>query len=250
MNTFLKYLTDSQMIKSINLTLLHSLWQGAIISIIAGIIIVTTKKTNPAVRYKLLLATLILFVVSAAFTFLQQLNSSADNNSTNTVFTVLSEGINYHYVVKNTNTNYGHQILGFLNAHATTIVTVWFIIILFKSIQLLIGLHGTYNLKKQQIFPVNKSLEERLQVLALNLGIYKYIRLLQSKLVQVPLTIGYFKPVILIPFGLITAIPNRQQVELYKCINIFWRSSVSVTKICSRSKRFQQSFNKPCKAAC
>ena len=45
-----------------------------------------------------------------------------------------------------------------------------------------------------------------MQLLCTKLGIPKVVRLLESKLVQVPATVGFFKPVILVPAGMLTAL--------------------------------------------
>jgi bla regulator protein BlaR1 len=48
-----------------------------------------------------------------------------------------------------------------------------------------------------RVHEVDAQLQDRLHALSERLGISKKIRLLQSGLVKVPVTIGHFKPVIL-----------------------------------------------------
>jgi hypothetical protein len=53
----------------------------------------------------------------------------------------------------------------------------------------------------------------RVQKLAHNLNIKKKVQLLESGLVNIPMVIGFLKPVILIPFGLLAKLPP-EQVEI------------------------------------
>src|ERR1700761_2101228 len=50
-------------------TLLHSLWQGALAALFAGIIILCTRKSRAAVRYNLLVGVLALFLTGIGVTF-------------------------------------------------------------------------------------------------------------------------------------------------------------------------------------
>ena len=55
-------------------TLMHSLWQGILLTAIAGLIIICTRKTSSAMRYNLLISALVLFAVGISVTFIWQYN--------------------------------------------------------------------------------------------------------------------------------------------------------------------------------
>ena len=63
------YIPDS-IVNAICWTLIHSLWVGMIIALLAGIVISLTRKSAAALRYRLLCGLLVLFVFSMAVTFL------------------------------------------------------------------------------------------------------------------------------------------------------------------------------------
>src|ERR1700677_2066033 len=62
------------MARAICWTLIHSLWQGILIAALAGIIIYCTRKLPAALRYNLLAADLLLFLLLAGITFSYELH--------------------------------------------------------------------------------------------------------------------------------------------------------------------------------
>src|ERR1700744_2466383 len=71
------WLQSDQLIKALCNTLLHSLWQGILLAIVAGLIVVLTKRSRAQTRYNLLVSALLLFTAGAMATFALQLKSSA-----------------------------------------------------------------------------------------------------------------------------------------------------------------------------
>ncbi|HLZ85725.1 MAG TPA: hypothetical protein VKQ52_00740, partial [Puia sp.] len=54
-------------------TLLHSLWQGALAALVAGIIIHCTRRSRAVIRYNFLVADLLFFLMVAGCTFFYSL---------------------------------------------------------------------------------------------------------------------------------------------------------------------------------
>jgi bla regulator protein BlaR1 len=69
MELHLTNLVPDQLIKALCNTLIHSLWQGLILAAIAGLVIVSTKKSSAALRYNLMIGLLIAFSAAAIVTF-------------------------------------------------------------------------------------------------------------------------------------------------------------------------------------
>src|ERR1700729_588511 len=68
--------------KAVCWTLFHSLWEGLLAAVLAGLIIACTRKLPAALRYNLLAADLLLFLVIAAATFSYEYNQ---NNHQSTI---------------------------------------------------------------------------------------------------------------------------------------------------------------------
>ena len=65
-------------------------------------------------------------------------------------------------------------------------------------------------LKMRGTFPAPLAWQARVQSLAAQLGLTRSIALLESCLTDVPVVIGYFRPVILLPLGLLTGLSTAQ----------------------------------------
>src|SRR5580704_14938441 len=62
--------------KAVCWTLVHSTWEGIAAALLAGAIILSTRKHAAALRYNLLTANLLLFLLGAGFTFYYELSRS------------------------------------------------------------------------------------------------------------------------------------------------------------------------------
>ncbi len=102
--------------------------------------------------------------------------------------------------------------VSYFNTHYNIIVLIWFLIICAKSVQMAVGLHGVFHLRRTKVFAVGEDWENRLLQLAEQLRIKQTIRLLESGIAKVPMVIGHLKPVILIPIGLINSL-STDEVE-------------------------------------
>src|SRR4030095_4882531 len=69
----LDWLVGDRVMQSVCWTLLHSLWPGLLVAIIGAIIIMSTRKSEPKVRYYLLAVLFLLFIVNTGITLMRQL---------------------------------------------------------------------------------------------------------------------------------------------------------------------------------
>src|SRR5689334_11357331 len=73
---FLETWFPAPVAKAIGWTLVHSLWQGLILTFIAGILLLFTRRSAASIRYKLLSSLLIVFVIGTAVTFVLEYQSA------------------------------------------------------------------------------------------------------------------------------------------------------------------------------
>jgi bla regulator protein blaR1 len=207
---------DDQLVAALCNTLMHSLWQGIILAAIAGLIVIGTRKSSSALRYNLLISALVLFAIAVPATFVgQYLKGGAMTTAhrityqtTGTDQTATSDLPPQPVPAP----GFVAQISTYLQAHSNTIVMVWFLIICARSLQLGVGLYGTYRFKRVRVQTVKGHWPERMRHLAHALGMTQSIALLESGLARTPMVIGHLKPVILVPIGLLTAL-SPQEVE-------------------------------------
>ena len=191
------------MVTIIYLVLLHALWQGAALAFLTGGVLVCARKARPALRYRLFTGLLFLFAAGVAVTVLcVALSGGASGMGT-------AAGLSGRDILP-AGTAFGINTPGFtwyLGAYATPVVGLWFLITGFKSIQLAAGLRLTYRMKTRQVYAASELWQRRVQELAGRLQVRRPVRILQSALAKTPLVIGYLKPVILMPLGLMSQLP-------------------------------------------
>ncbi|MGF7081038.1 M56 family metallopeptidase [Mucilaginibacter sp. UYCu711] len=186
-------------------TLIHSLWLGILLSVAAGLMVLCTRKASPQIRYNLLLTGLGLFAGSVLFIFLRQLLATEPSLSLTAAPPVSLPA--FASTPINAKPGNWADITLLLRTHANAIVLIWLAIVLARTLQLLTGLQSLYFLRRRHITAISREWEERVKVLALQLGIKRMISIAESGLAKVPIVVGHLKPLILIPAGLITAMP-------------------------------------------
>lgn len=212
---FLTEILTKELAQSICWTLFHSVWQGVVFALLAGIVVLGTKRKSSSVRYNLLVGTLILFVITVSATLYLELRIHGSASGTgSTGFT--SENVQQITDMPDTSQTLADAISrnasGFLNTYSIWIVLIWMVITLAKCFQLSFGLYGLYRLKKVKASGAGEYWNERIDMLREQMKIKRHVQLLQSALAKVPSVIGYFSPVILFPCGVLSSM-SREEVE-------------------------------------
>lgn len=196
------FLTN-ETLQAICRTFLHSIWQGMIAAALAGIILWGTRHSSARTRYNLLGFLLLLSLLTSGITFYTELGDTAAAiaNAPGTDIDAATAVLPQHP---------GQLIIQYMDQHAYWFMMVWALIFLVKCIRLLSGFYYIHRIRRINIQPVPAQWEETLIRLSHSLGIQKVIRLLESGIVKTPVTIGFFKPVIFLPLGLLAQLPADQ----------------------------------------
>lgn len=196
------------LLKAISWTLVHTIWQGFILAFLAGIVILTTKKATSVLRYNLLSVLFLLFIVVVGFTF----NYEYQNENEAHLTVNFSENLKSVFTIQDgsVSNSFSTLIVDFLNANANTIVLIWFIVFCLKCFSITTNLSHIYRIRNYRNQPVSDYWKERLETLSQNIHLNKHIILLESQLVKVPSVTGFFKPIILLPIGMLSQLPQDQ----------------------------------------
>ena len=197
------FLTN-ETLQAICRTFLHSIWQGMIAAALAGIILWGTRHSSARTRYNLLGLVLLLSLLTSGITFYTELGDSAAAiaNIPGTDIDAATTAVLPQHP--------GQLIIQYMDQHASWFMMAWAFIFLVKCIRLLNGFYYIHRIRRVSIQSVPAHWEETLVRLSHSLGIQKAIRLLESGIVKTPVTIGFFKPVIFLPLGLLTQLPADQ----------------------------------------
>lgn len=206
------HLFSTKIIQAVCWTLLHSLWQGLLLALITGLLMMLSKKTSSAIRYKLLSVLFVLFLITVCLTFYRELQLAPSDKP---VETAVSSGPAIQppappvAAAKDTYKGstlqyYITAFTDYFNANAFLVVTIWFIVFMAKCVKLFSGLLYIQRIRNYKIKEAPGHWKERMEELGEKLGIKKRIELLESAIVKVPVVVGWLKPAILIPLGLLT----------------------------------------------
>ena len=193
-------------ITSIVNTLLHSLWQAPLIAILLYISIAGLKLKSKA-KYALSFLSLFIILAVSISTFIYfsgYQNKISSNLSTSQASTLT--GLSDH----KEEISSIEQGLIFIEKYSEMIFVFWLSGMLIFLIKFGIDLYYANSIRKKEYCEVNEIFLYRCRSIAERMGVTRSIKFLESNLIKVPVVIGHIKPVILLPLGLVTKIPNDQ----------------------------------------
>jgi beta-lactamase regulating signal transducer with metallopeptidase domain len=201
-------------IRALCWTLLHSLWQGLILAIVAGGVMLLTRKARSATRYTLLATLVMGFLFLSGYTFFRELRLPDARTSAilQHAAPVIDAGGAPFVVAPDQpiQTNFTDQLVQYFNTHAAVVVVVWFIVFMARFVKLLSGLVYAQRVRHYQTSAAPAEWRDRLATLLQRLKISRPVRLLESALIKVPVAVGWLKPVILVPVGMLAQLPADQ----------------------------------------
>lgn len=211
--------------------LAHFLWQGVITGLVLAVLLTFLRHKSANTRYIVSCITFFSMLLFPLLTFLFLISDHSGSTPFSTTFTppvnnpaVLSD--NASITASSISSNDGEDV----NQPATPIseqealqaiwnhfcfrikpylpsfVLIWIVGIFILSGWRLLGWIGLHRLKKHHVAPILLDLQDRFTILIHKLGISKSVKILESSLADIPLTIGFFKPVILIPSSVLSGL--------------------------------------------
>lgn len=209
MDFILSYFSE-EWIYAIGWTVLHSFWQAGIIAVIMGIILQTFQHKPAKLRYEIATLSMFMVFVFALCTFLYIYDTAYDTAGilasglgSDAIAIVFEEGSSSWVIYSNT-------WAGYFNQHMPLIVSVWIMGSLFFLLRLFGGYAYVQRLRYHHNYFLPDHWQDKLNVLIARTPIRKPIQLLESALVRVPMVIGFFKPAILLPIGVINTLSDEE----------------------------------------
>ena len=198
---------ENNLLQAISWTLIHSIWQGFVLALFAGIVLQLTKKLTSALRYLLLAFLFVAFIIGNAVTFLHLFQQK---NTNFLVPTIPIPGGEIDSLASNTLPEILTNTIQFLNANAFTITAIWFLVFIYQLLMMLVGFNQIHRIRNYQTQLPSDFWIKRFSELCEKVNIKSSITLLESALVKVPSVTGFFKPMILVPIGLLANLSTEQ----------------------------------------
>jgi len=220
---FLHDLLSEQILHALGWTLVHSLWQGALIALITGFLLLGWKKRSAKIRYVLAVCSLAAILLLSASTFIRYYSGNPDvdrsgitaTNSSTTIGNQVDNETNSYQQDEVMAEEAGIKILytkfaDYFNRHFPVLITLWFMGLLFFLLKLMGGLIYSERIKHSGIKPFPGTWNSTINTLKEKMNFKRPVKVVESYFARVPMVIGYFKPVILMPLGILSGIPADQ----------------------------------------
>jgi bla regulator protein BlaR1 len=212
---FVKTFLSQEVVQALGWTLLHSLWQGALVALALSVLLVFLNRQSAQVRYFIAVTALFTTMALAVFTFFSVYRSAVPATVYKTSGYALSAPATSLPLVKAESSWFDSLFSAtffssYFEKHLPLIVTLWFMGLLVMALRMLGGLAYVQRLKNYQNQPLGERWQTKLDELRQQLGLQKPVKLLESLQVKVPMAIGYLKPVILVPVGAISGLSEKQ----------------------------------------
>jgi beta-lactamase regulating signal transducer with metallopeptidase domain len=209
--TFLPLSYEQPLIHAVGWSLLHFLWEGAIVALLLTCALRLLRRRSSQLRYMAACCALVLMAASPLITFgLLAFSSSA-----------VDQTISHAIVEKNQMMSPGADLAGpsmpWLNRLAESfdrslpwVLTAWFAGTTLLLCRLNIGLIVARRMKSIATQPAAIELQRVFHALSSRLGVVRPVSLVNSALVQVPTVIGWLRPAVLLPIGCLTGLSTIQ----------------------------------------
>lgn len=204
-------------------TLLHFLWQGAALGALLGAALGVWRRTSANTRYIAACVTLLCMALAPTITFCQLTERPLPRASMSTVvapaigdtvsvgraaeapMTSATAPLNVE-TLQSRMERFSRQ----LEIALPWLVAAWLAVVLVLSARLFAGWLCVGRLKKGVAESLDELWKEKLDTLIRQLKITRPVRLFKSVLVEVPTVIGWLRPVILLPAGVLTNLSPAQ----------------------------------------
>jgi bla regulator protein BlaR1 len=190
-------------------TLIHSLWQGLAICGIVFVLLKIFSRHTSQVRYLISCAGMMLMVIASAATFVW-LMPSADNRDAFTSFSGLS-------IIENSMSSQVSiplSIRQFIDANIFVVVTIWMAGAFIFTLRLLGGWWYLNRIRKEAT-EVYNTWSTRIEQIGKELSITRVIQLAESHLINSPMVVGYLKPMVLVPAGMLTGLTTSELETIF-----------------------------------
>src|ERR1700747_2165141 len=205
MNAFAHWFTPD-VLRYLGLSLLHFLWQGAALAALAAAAIALAPKAST--RYAIAVVALISMVAAPAVTyFVLHQSEPAFTVSPQTVAPTIAQAASLaarRAVASTPGSRFlsGGLLPGF--------VELWFIGVLLFSLRTAGGFFLVARLRRRDSKPMNSELVALCREMQNRLGISRAIRYCESRHLDAPAVVGWFRPLVLLPLRAFTGLTALQ----------------------------------------
>jgi len=226
MNSVLR-LMDHPLAVALGWTVLHFIWEGALIGLIAFALLRIVRPADPASRYAIGVATLATMLVAAVATYVAVSNGPGSGSAPwfAETRTAIAGPLVTGTIVAEASANPAatRQLIppgdGLSRPAATpriaplwlrAVAAAWMIGVLLLSLRLLGGWLLTRSLSRRAVAAASPAIESAAREIARRLDLRHGVAILESAAVSVPTLVGYLRPIVLLPASALSGLTPLQ----------------------------------------
>jgi bla regulator protein BlaR1 len=197
--------------QTIGWTLIHSLWQGLIVCALIILLMKWIPTRYSAMRYGIACAGLASILVFSLSTLLY-LNAADSKPFIDNHSTIVYYSLNESQKMQDTSfslVSLTEELRAAIQPNMDFILLLWCAGTLIFTLRMVIGWWYINRLQTEAL-PLQDEWSDLLQKLADQLNIKRVIALAQSSRIHAPLVIGFLKPIVLIPSGMVAGLSTEQ----------------------------------------
>ena len=207
-----------ELMKAIGLTVIDALWQGALLMTLVLVFVTLFKKVSPRIKYRLVVLALLLMPVWSVVSFDKHYQPSAENSNITGAFEApavqnspLIKGIQKLEELKITeDTSVSETAVSWVQTNANLAAIIWLVGAVVFAIRLFGGLVYVRMIRSSSKPFSNDLWTGELSRITQALGINKNVQLKISARISSPIVMGYLRPIIVFPIGLLQGLPTDQ----------------------------------------
>ena len=202
---------STDFMESLGWTLVNSLWQGLAIYILLIVVLRLIPSRNARLRYVMSCASVILFLIANISTFAYLFGQ----NSQTVAHSATTQNYSFTHSIESTGlrVSWIDVIAQQISEMMPLIIVAWAIGSIVFMIRIVTGWWYINRLKLNATIIDDWS--DRINELATQIGISKIIHVAESVHIQTPMVIGFVRPMILIPVGMISGLSTEQLEAIF-----------------------------------
>lgn len=199
-------------LSSLGWALFHSVWQGFLAAGLVYSLRASIKSPSASLRYSFQMMCLIACFAAFIVTFGIYAASGLSGASSTSVTTSFTEIIQLGKLTLAPSSEAAPSVsyTEILQKSSPLIGAVWVLGFIIVSLRCAISFHMTQTLRKSGLSAAPTQWNNRFRTLALNAGLPRMAEIFISERVSGPLTLGFFKPIVLVPASFFTQLPKDQ----------------------------------------
>ena len=206
-------ITSEAVLSAIGMSLLHSLWQVALVALIIFALLRVLRQATANSRYLVASAGLLTAMILPVFTFFklyepqQALTALPDTQASllEIAYTLADSQLKIESRLD--------QLIAFVERLAPSVFWFWLTGMVVMALRLSGGYYLAFRYRSKGVVRAENHWQQRLHQLALKMQIRSKVVLLESYKTTVPMVVGLLKPCIIVPVGTLSRLPF-DQVEM------------------------------------